>query len=345
MGGGEPEAHGRAKGGLARAAALTPERRREIASAAARTRHNRPLLKATHSGVLEIADLKISCYVLEDGTRILSQRGLNEVFGLTHGGGVQGARDGGQKMPRFIGLKALEPYVSDDLTAGVSAPIRFTPPHGGNPVLGFPATALPEICTVWLRAREDKALSNDRQLATAQKAEVLTRGLAHVGIIALVDEATDYQRDRAKEALAKILNDFIAKELQPYVPTFPTEFYEEIFRLRGLEFPAGSVKRPQYFGVLTNDIVYKRLAPGVLDELKRVKAEVGRSRDKLFQRLTSNIGYPKLRERLGSLVTMMKLSDSWHDFLSKLDRLHPRLIQTTQMSFDYEKSSDDGKGI
>ena len=31
------------------------------------------------------------------------------------------------------------------------------------------------------------------------------------------------------------------------------------------------MKRPQYFGVLTNDVVYKRLAPGVLEELKRVR--------------------------------------------------------------------------
>ena len=36
-----------------------------------------------------------------------------------------------------------------------------------------------------------------------------------VGIIALVDEATGYQRDRAKDALASILEAFIAKELQP----------------------------------------------------------------------------------------------------------------------------------
>jgi hypothetical protein len=54
------------------------------------------------------------------------------------------------------------------------------------------------------------------------------------------------------------------------VQTFPADYYEELFRLRGLEYPTTAVKRPQYFGVLTNDIVYKRLAPGVLDELKRV---------------------------------------------------------------------------
>ena len=85
---------------------------------------------------------------------------------------------------------------------------------------------------------------------------------------------------RTTDALAKILEAFVAKELQPWVKTFPDDFYAELFRLRGLEYRADSVKRPQYFGTLTNDIVWKRLAPGVHAELKRVlpKSESGRRR-------------------------------------------------------------------
>ena len=173
------------------------------------------------------------------------------------------------------------------------------------------------------------------------------RGFARVGIIALIDEATGYQRDRAKDALASILEAFIAKELQPWIRTFPSAFYEEIFRLRGLEYPSGSVQRPQYFGILTNDIVYKRIAPGILDELKRVtpKDEAGRHKQKLFQHLTSNIGYPKLREHLGSVVAIMKLSSGWHDFMGKLDRLHPRYGETIPLPFDYHREDDDGRGL
>ena len=43
-----------------------------------------------------------------------------------------------------------------------------------------------------------------------------------------------------KDALARILEEFIAKELRPYIRTFDTEFYEHLFRLRGLEFPKDS---------------------------------------------------------------------------------------------------------
>jgi len=39
------------------------------------------------------------------------------------------------------------------------------------------------------------------------------RTLAKVGIVALVDEATGYQRDREKDELCKILEAFVAKRI------------------------------------------------------------------------------------------------------------------------------------
>ena len=165
-----------------------------------------------------------------------------------------------------------------------------------------------------------------------------------VGIIALVDEATGYQDIRARDALARILEAFVDKELQAWISTFPDDYYRELFRLRKLEFPRDSVHRPQYFGHLTNDVVYRRLAPGVLDELRKItpRDDEGRRKHKYFQRLTTNLGYPKLREHLGSVVAIMKLSRDWTDFTNKLDRLHPRYGDTIALPFDWD---DTGVGL
>ena len=91
---------------------------------------------------------------------------------------------------------------------------------------------------------------------------------------------------------------------------------------------------------------------GVLEELKSVTPRLGsgRHKNKLFQRLTANKGYPKLREHLGAVVTMMQLSDDWHDFMKKLDRLRPRLDLKSikkhhQLSFDYDSKSDPCTGL
>jgi hypothetical protein len=81
---------------------------------------------------------------------------------------------------------------------------------------------LPLRCEVYLQAAEQKKLApNQRDVAKA--AAILVRGLARVGIVALVDEATGYQEVRARDALAKILEAYVAKELQPWVRTFPTD--------------------------------------------------------------------------------------------------------------------------
>lgn len=210
-------------------------------------------------------------------------------------------------------------------------------------MIGYDARILPLACDIWLQAREN-GLLQDQQQDKAKKAELLMRALAHVGIIALVDEATGFQHIRAKDALAKILEAFVAKELQPYVKRFPSEFYEEIFRLRGLNYPTGTVKRPQYFGHITNDIIYRRLAPGVWKELKEksLKDEKGRLKNKLFQSLTPDVGDPRLQKVITQVVTIMQLSNSWHDFKNKVDKLVPAYNETMPL---FDENSDNGLGF
>jgi len=86
---------------------------------------------------------------------------------------------------------------------------------------------------------------------------LMIRALAHVGIIALVDEATGYQEVRNKEALQALLDAFLQKEFAAWAKRFPDEFYKEIFRLRSCEWNRLSVRRPMWVGKLTNDVVYE----------------------------------------------------------------------------------------
>jgi hypothetical protein len=254
-------------------------------------------------------------------------------------------RRGAGNLPVLLTAQNLNPFIDDELKES-ARPLVYRPEHGGSSGYGIRAEAIPKICDIWLKAR-DKNVLRHNQIHLAKAADILIRGLAHVGIVALVDEATGYQKDRPAEALARILEAFIAKELQPWVRTFPTDYYQELFRLRGLQYPTDSVQRPQYFGVLTNDIVYKRLAPGVLVELKKAipKDQAGRHKAKLFQKLTTNIGYPKLREHLGAVVAVMRLSSDYGDFMQKLDSFYPRYGETLTLPMNYEDAKDDGKGL
>lgn len=154
--------------------------------------------------------------------------------------------------------------------------------------------------------------------------------LRHNGIIALVDEATGYQYDRARDALEKILDKFISKELRKWAKTFPDEFFENMFRLRGWQYVPFSVKRPGVVGKYTNDLIYERLAPGVLEELKRLtpRDERGRTKHRFFQRLTENVGHPRLREHLAAVIALMKASHKVGSVLPYDPTITPKIYGT-----------------
>ena len=338
----------KARGGHARAEKMTKAQRRDIARKAAITRWDKKheIPQSIYTGELVIGDKSFPCSVLSDGTRILTQSDFMKGMDMYYSGWVsqnRPAEDAAADIPQFLSFKSIKPYVNKHLGDLQSITVNYRTERGAL-ARGIIAEIIPKICDVWLDAEESGKLG-ERQKRVAANARLLMRALAHVGIIALVDEATGYQRDRASDALAKILEAFIAKELRPWLHTFPDNYYEELFRLRGLEYPKDTVKRPQYFGHLTNDIIYKRLAPGALAELKKStpKSPSGRLRHHLHRRLTPDLGHPKLREHMASIVTIMKLSKDYLDFKEKLNRLHPRYDET--MSLEFFDSEDEGVGL
>jgi hypothetical protein len=308
-------------GGVARAAKLTADERSEIARTAAAARWSEEpfheVLAGSPETPLRIGGVEIECYVLDDDTRVITQGSLLTALGRSSRATGTGERD--SQLPPILQAKAIREYIPGDVIEKAK-PIPFRTPYGGR-ANGYRAELLPVICEIYLAARQGGSLPPNQQ-HIARQAEVIVRGLATVGIIALVDEATGYQEIRTKDALSRILEAFIAKELRPWVRTFPNEYYKELFRLRQIAYDPASVQRPLYFANLTNDIIYDRLAPGVRDELKKAQKKADRT-GKMFQHLTSNIGYPKLREHLGSVVTLMKLSDNWTEFYYRLNLIHP----------------------
>jgi hypothetical protein len=334
----------KSNGGLARAASLTPERRKEISLlGVAAKKANALLPRATHGSVdhpMKIGDLVIPCYVLEDGIRVLSLKGFQTCIGMTYGGGRNGMRKIALLMLKLqsmgIDIRGLDQRAD--------CPIRFVIPNQGTIADGYDARLLPDVCSVLIEAHQ-KGKLGPRLSKLGERAAFLQHGFATLGIIALVDEATGFQRNREKDALAKILEAFVAKELQPYVKKFPAEYYEELFRLRGLEFDASSVKRPLYFGHLTNDIIYRRLAPGVWKDIKtKVKRNTdGKSAFHLHRMLSPTIGEPALNHLINKVTTIMQLSETWQDFKIKLDRLAPAFEETMQLPLELE--GDTGRGI
>lgn len=322
-------------GGTARAAKLTKEQRKDIAQRAAAARWSKDLPKATHHGMLRIADVEIPCFVLEDGRRVISGRSLTAAIGM---------KGRGQGVARISGHKLIKSLEMNDLTLAIDSPIKFigrSPQGGMAPSDGYEAIILQQLCEALLVARDKGLAVTDQEKRYVVHADMLIRSFAKVGIIALVDEATGYQRDRAKDALAKILEQFIAKELQAWTRMFPVKFYEEIFRLRGWKFDPANLKRPSVIGHWTNDFIYSRLAPGVLEELQKKNPVVdGRRKTTHTRWLTDDVGHPKLREHIEGVWRVLHGSTGWDEFKGFLNRFYPRLTKT-ELGFDVEDYSKE----
>lgn len=329
------EASGRAKGGHARAEKLTAAQRREIAKKAAASRwaaqHGMP--RATHTGDLKIGDTLIPCAVLEDGRRVLWQQGFIRALGRT-GRARKSAvpddpSDRSYELPMFLSADNLKPFITNDLIAAAK-PIVFRPLVGGPMSVGYLAELLPHVCNAIMAAGDAKALK-PVQLQSYERTKILIRGLALVGITALVDEATGYQEIRDRRALEAILDKFLRKEFAAWAKRFPDEFYEQIFRLKDWTWKGMSVNRPGVVGKYTNDLVYERLAPGILEELQRINPKNDRGRRKAahHQWLTEDIGHPALAQHVYALIGFMRASESWDNFYRMVQRAFPK--KNTQM--------------
>ncbi len=329
--GGSQDDSMQSKGGKARAEKLSPDERKVIAKAAADARWS--LQQATHSGTLQIGDMNFPCSVLADGTRILTQSDFMTGMGMYYSGWVakNKPKDQAADVPHFLGFKTLTPFIERHLGDLQSIVVKYKTEKGAV-AHGIKAEIIPKICEIWLDADKETKLG-DRQKQIAKKAEIMIRALAKVGIVALVDEATGYQEVRNKEALRALLDAFLQKEFATWAKRFPDDFYKEMFRLRGLQWNKLSVKRPQYIGRLTNDVVYERLAPGILEELKtrNPRDDKGRRKTTHHQWLTEDIGHPALAQHLHAVIGLMRASSNWDQFHDFLDKAFPKKGSVFQM--------------
>ncbi len=324
------------KGGQARAAALSTEEKKAIARKAALSRWNTDVPHVGFEGSFDLGGKEISAAVLPNGKRIITQGTFLTTIGRSRspkaGRGVLSTVDG---MPFFLQAEALKPFISEELMQSTT-PIFYITKTGKRGV-GYDAQLLPMVAEVYLKLRDsyleqNKAISKTHE-HIIKASDIVLRGLAHVGIVALVDEATGYQDVRDRLALREILDKFMRKEFAAWAKHFPDDFYKEIFRLRGWQWKGMKVNRPQVVAKYTNDIVYKRLTPGLLDELERKnpKDDQGKRKVKHQQWLTEDVGHPALAQHLYATIGLMRINDTWESFMNMLDRAYPKHKDVRQL--------------
>lgn len=291
---------------------------------------------------LQLGELSIPCYVLEDGTRVFSGRGIQKILGST--------ATSGKWLEKFVNSDEISPYLAVKKTGissvldKLSSPIKFYRPSAGgsqSETYGYEVTLLIDICDAIISSSETGKFNNE---SIIKNANIIIRAVAKVGIIALVDEATGYDKEkkRAKDELQKFLTQFLSDEASKWVKTFEDSFFEMIYKMRGWNWNMTN-KRPGVVGQWINNIVYERIAPLTLSTLndKNPKNEKGYRKDKHHQFFTEDIGKPKLKEYLASVEALGRASNyNWDIFMELLDRAFPKQPQKI-IDIEIEEIKDD----
>lgn len=287
---------------------------------------------------LKIGNLELPCYVLEDGTRVFSGRGIQKAIGSSS--------PSGSWLSRFIDTSPIRECLSEIKAGEISSfhkmrnPIKFVRNNAGgsqSDTYGYEATLLIDLCDAIIKAGESGA---DIPVEYVRNANIIIRAVAKTGIIALVDEVTGYNKakERAENELQKFLNAFMSEEAAKWVKVFGDTFFEDLYKMHDWNWDKTS-KRPGVVGTWINDIVYERIAPLVLSELrkKNPKNENGGRNFKHHQFLTKEVGLPKLKQHLEAVHAIATISNyNWSVFMHNIDKAYPKQYQQLSIDFDFD---------
>lgn len=287
---------------------------------------------------LIIGDVEIPAYVLNNGMRVLSQNGIQKAMGYFG--------TAGNWLPNFVNRKQISPFISSGLYEALSNRVVFQRTGAGgsaSDTYGYDATILIDICDAIIEAKNAGGLP-ENLYKYASQAEKIIRSVAKVGIIALVDEATGYEKVREKDTLQRFLQKFLEEERGRWVRTFPPEFFEAIFKMKGWTWKQASTKKPSVVGHYINNYVYSRLAPQVLTELRKLnpKDEKGNRKGAHTQWINPEFGHPKLKEHLTVLTAFAKATGyNWNNWNRMVERALPKFNNDGSVAHEFDFPEED----
>lgn len=312
------EPKGKAKGGVARAKALTPKQRSEQAKKGAAARWG---YKATHKGsFMDEFGIDAECYVLNDAdkTVVTSKRGLSRLLGL---GGL------GNDVDRVIHSQYMAPFVDAVLLEKFKNPLIFQwkgddAGLGFSEAHGYDITVVGDLASALIKANIAGALPKSR-IEAARQAQSLSNAAMKAGIKGLAYAVAGY-RPEVQEVI-DAFKAFVREEARQYEKEFPDELYEEWYRLYGLNRPEKG--RPIRFGQLTNMQIYVPLAKSkgkILEQIRASRDENGRQSDKLHLFL-SEIGVKALRQHIGKLLGVAAMSDNKEEYEAGIEKVFGKM--------------------
>lgn len=267
-------------------------------------------------GKLKIDDVTIDCAVTESGLRGFLKMQAAQTIGI----------EGKGATPRFrhiLGKIAPNSLISYEKTY---PPVSVILPNGRKSEMvpyEWLIGAHEEIVDALMEGRLTK-----QQAHIGQHCYRIMKAYARVGLVALIDEATGYQYERAPDALQDLITRLICEQASDWKRRFHPDFYSALCKLFGFSYGNRHRGLPGIIGKITLDWVYSViLPPDILAELKARQTS-----EKLHQWLKAD-GLSLLEKQRDAVMMIARSSVDYRDFEARCSVAFYRPGQQTKMVF------------
>lgn len=256
--------------------------------------------RAIAKGALSIFDPPVPCHVLADGRRVLGARGVQRALaGVTENG----------HFGRFLAR------ISSENSPVEVGPISFVAQGGVH--LGITAEDFQRLLSAVVDLAFKGPVHAARQHIVAN-ARRMEKALVGVGLVALIDEATGYQKERPDNALAQLFKQYLLDECGKWSLEFREPFYTHLARVYRHAYTPGQSTRPAFFRGFTWRYVYGVLPPEVRAELQVRNPNPHEGTVRHHQHLTP-AAKAIVRGHILRLTTVLRQSRDAFDFKRRFD--------------------------
>ena len=235
-------------------------------------------------------------------------------------------------------IASLSKLLSDSRVRNSFTDRIFSRLNKGYDVEGEPfvdSRVITDFCRMMLSLRSIGKLKGT-YLDYVRNCERFLAGLADVGLVALIDEATGYgkrQRDEYKQLFLK----FIQDEQTPWLKEFQDSFFDGIYKIYNLPRIANN-RHPLFFGDFIAKYVYYPLANshGAILEYLRERNPVFSINGRKFkhhQFLTQKVGKVALRDHLSKIEAIFALSKDKGSFKRNFKKVFPQPYDQLELDF------------
>ena len=221
----------------------------------------------SESQKLKIGTFTFSCYLLENGRRLLLKNSMPKAFGY----------DGKSEnwlfefLMHINRLTPVEPVILEALGKDIAFQVRSG--EGFIKRLGISPNLFIEACRAIVKANDDGFLYMS-EVRFAKAAENILDAIGDADIEKLIDFATGYElyKQNHKEALARFLVSTGNKH-GIWTKTFTDAFFQNIFAFKGWGWKTLN-ENPEKVGGYLNDIIFQRIDDDSFELLQATKPKM-----------------------------------------------------------------------